>query len=205
MGWCGDPITYYNSKGKCDRKSECDAIWNFTSKTCIDVNGKMETKICISKPIASSMVGATWYGAVEQHVSVTDHPELTEKRIFGMVELTRITGGTFWHKSIDESMGPAECDCPKKILDLLPPPTTEYAENWRNRCEAKRKWKNTLAKLQEGSVIEFPAKYDLTDGTKAGEQIRLLRCHYNGKLKWFKNGRIYSATIPEDFKIIKEG
>lgn len=205
MGWYGDPITYYNSKGKCDRKAECDAIWNFTSKTAIEVDGKTEMKTCISKILASSMVGATWYGAVEQHVSVTDHPELTERRIFGMVELTRVTGGTFWHKSISESMGPAECDCPKKILDLLPPPTTEYAENWRNRCEAKRKWKNTLARLKEGSVIEFPAKYDLTDGTKAGEQIILLRCHYNGKLKWFKNGRIYSATIPEDFKIIKEG
>ncbi|MBO5969914.1 MAG: hypothetical protein J6S14_15610 [Clostridia bacterium] len=204
MGWYGDTITYYKH-GKCDRKAECDARWNFVSRTGIEVNGKIEMKACISKILASSMTGSTWYGAIEQHITVSDHPELTEKRIFGMVELTRVEGDTFWHKSIDESMGPTECDCPKKILDLLPPPTTEFSANWRRRCEAKRKWKNTLAKLKEGSIIEFPAKYDLTDGTKTGEQIRLLRCHYNGRLKWFKNGRIYNATIPENYTVIKKG
>lgn len=57
---------------------------------------------------------------------------------------------------MNETCGPCECNCPKRILDLLTPTSNETAKEWRNRChealEAKHKsaW---LKKLPLGSKV----------------------------------------------------
>ena len=40
--------------------------------------------------------------------------------------------GDWGYKPVDESMGPAQWDCPVSLIQQADPPTTEYATNWRN-------------------------------------------------------------------------
>ena len=57
------------------------------------------------------------------------------------------------YKDMDESMGPCECECPERILQLLTPTSHEYALAWRGRCReiiAERK----SFKLQKDMTIE---------------------------------------------------
>jgi hypothetical protein len=37
-------------------------------------------------------------------------------------------------KEIDETMGPCESECPQRILDLLTPTNSQWANEWRQRC-----------------------------------------------------------------------
>lgn len=58
-------------------------------------------------------------------------------RIFGLVLLTERRNGLLFTKPISEDMGPAEDDCPARILDLLTAPSNENARNWRYRCRVR--------------------------------------------------------------------
>jgi len=59
----------------------------------------------------------------------------------------------FGYKAMSEDMWPGYTDCPKHILDKLTPTNNEYALEWRKACEDKRKRKNALARLKEGTRI----------------------------------------------------
>ena len=41
-------------------------------------------------------------------------------------------GGDWGYKDVDESMGPAQWDCPVSLIQQADPPTTQYATDWRN-------------------------------------------------------------------------
>jgi hypothetical protein len=69
------------------------------------------------------------YAAIEDRV---------EDKVFGLVVLMHRNPSphvyfNFTYKYVDETMGPAEDDCPKAILDLLTPTDSEYANDWRQR------------------------------------------------------------------------
>jgi len=119
--------------------------------------------------LADSMVGGTWYAAVK-HLA----PERSGQ-VFAAIFLTKIGshGGQreFLLKSMDESAGPCESKCPKKILDLLTPladPTgsDKYAADWRLRCRdnlAAKKVAKTK-KLERGDVVYLPQPVRFGDG-----------------------------------------
>lgn len=44
------------------------------------------------------------------------------------------SGHDIGYKDMDESVGPCECECPERILQLLTPTSHEYALSWRKRC-----------------------------------------------------------------------
>jgi hypothetical protein len=50
-------------------------------------------------------------------------------------DLTSTKGGGFGYKSMDESMGPCEVNCPLSYLDMVPDPGS-YATEWRKRVRA---------------------------------------------------------------------
>lgn len=57
----------------------------------------------------------------------------------------------FGWKSMDETMGPCYYDAPAKVLDLLSPTESEYANEWRARC------RELAAKtLTAGQTIRVP-------------------------------------------------
>jgi hypothetical protein len=41
----------------------------------------------------------------------------------------------FGYKDMDETMGPCESECPQRILKLLTPTDSEWANQWRKRCQ----------------------------------------------------------------------
>jgi hypothetical protein len=57
--------------------------------------------------------------------------------VFGLVLLIKRRNGTLFTKPVIEDMGPAEDGCPSRILDLLTPPHTENARDWRKRCRIR--------------------------------------------------------------------
>lgn len=92
-----------------------------------------------------------------------------ERRVVGLVCLIRRAKDryNFGYKDMDETMGPYESECPKRILDLLTPlkPEEEWAAQWRQRC------RDNLAKtkrpsLQAGDRIVFPSPVRFGDGAK---------------------------------------
>ena len=76
--------------------------------------------------IASAMVGSVWYGALK--ITYASTPGTS--RVVALVFLTsQRKGEGFGWKDMSEDMGPNECDCPKRILDLLTPTESEYARD----------------------------------------------------------------------------
>lgn len=104
----------------------------------------------IWKPIATALVGSTVYLAVERTEKATG-----ERIVWAEVCLTSMNDGYLMVKAMSETMGPCECDCPKRILDMLTPTEHEWAQDWRKRCDEKRKQKanDPLAKLPIGAKI----------------------------------------------------
>ena len=105
----------------------------------------------IWKPIATALVGTTVYLAVERTEKATG-----DRIVWAEVCLTAMENGYLMVKAMAETMGPCECDCPKRILDLLTPTKHEWAQDWRKRCEEKRKAKvaDELAKLPIGAKVK---------------------------------------------------
>ena len=128
MGWTSYHATYYNKHGEIDRKRECDAYWLEGLN-----RGYFEV-------IKSSMVGATYYGAIRalkrrtKNNTVEDIPE-NEQSVFGVVFLTKTDCRSYYnfcYKDMDETMGPCAYDCPAGVLSAL----TEI--NAENHCFRKR-------------------------------------------------------------------
>lgn len=78
--------------------------------------------------LATALQGTTVYAAVRS-------PDLAS--VFGLVLLTERRDGILYTKPISEDMGPAENDCPTRILDLLTEPSNEHARKWRRRCRLR--------------------------------------------------------------------
>jgi len=116
-----------------------------------------------------------FYAAVKNNDTASYKPGAT----WALVVLMQQAGQTFYYKEMDESMGPAEDECPANILDLLSPTDSEWANEWRARCRvnAERKAK---AKLKPGQVVTFARGYDFSNGQtvttfrygKEGRKIR---------------------------------
>ena len=61
-------------------------------------------------------------------------------------------------KAMDDTMGPAECNCPESILKILTPTNNETSNRWRERC-----YKQIEAKKREEEAVK--------DAEKKAEQI----------------------------------
>ena len=64
-------------------------------------------------------------------------------------------GHNFIVKDMDETVGPCEVDCPRRILELLSPTKNTYALEWREKC-----WENVLErearpKVHRGDMVVF--------------------------------------------------
>jgi len=57
----------------------------------------------------------------------------------------------FCYKDMSEDIGPFECDCPQRILDLLTPTVWPRAVEWRKRCRERLALKPP--RLRKGLVI----------------------------------------------------
>ncbi len=98
----------------------------------------------------------TYYGAVEKTENVSG-----ERSVFAVVILLNYYKDgyyNFGYKDMSEDMGPCQSECPERILKLLTPTTSEYANDWRDRC-----WKNisdrkVKSKIVVGNVLNYGGK-----------------------------------------------
>ncbi len=136
--------------------------WTFTSKGSLSVREFFEQEFNYDKPaegksgkvIACSATWTTAYMAYE-----IKSPE-KGREVIALVCLLRHVprasdGYTFGYKDMSEDMGPCEARCPKTILDLLTPTTSEYALNWRKRCQERINKRKTAPKVHKGDLIKF--------------------------------------------------
>lgn len=98
--------------------------------------------------VGTAMVGSTFYAAVR---------DLASNEVFALVCLTQRQRGyyNFGYKSMDEGMGPDAAEMPSKILDLLTPTDSDWANEWRSRCRRNAQKAIDAAALQRGDIIRL--------------------------------------------------
>lgn len=156
MGWTSYHAGYYKN-GKVDRKAECDAYWE---------EGLNRGHFKVEK---SAMVGSVYYAAITsllKRKSDNEYVEIpeNERETFAVVFLTSVNNNDYYnfsYKDMDESCGPCESKCPISILKLLSPIESQWANEWRKRCEeyhASKKSKSNPNNLPIGTKIKWKDK-----------------------------------------------
>ncbi len=215
MGW-----TFYHTRPACAR-SEIKHLCTFEA----------ENKTVA--PIKTCLVGSTWYVAVraQMHGDAAipggrdphDAYDLdaTGAYTFAAVFLTRIDGGEWGYKDMDECMGPREAEAPLSLLKLLSPTSRDYALDWRKRCRKTAALRSRT--VNHGDIIrlaepimftdkiertEFQVEIERYPGAKrATTRFRCLktdmRCRISGftKLAWEK----VNASEPGDHFAVNAG
>lgn len=196
MGWT--ETMYYNKLSHKERREEMDKLYTWENDTCT------------VKPLSSTIKNNVYYGAIERVEKQTG-----ERTVTCAITLlsVRKEGLVYWYgyKDMDETMGVNGCyDCPKKILDLLTPTTSECANKWREKCR-EQSGKPKLSNLKEGTIIEFICPWD-TSACAKGDTVRLEKkcrtvnwCTGRKSYSWVGMGYRWKSTmIPCDFRIIGE-
>ena len=180
MGWTSYNAKYYNTRGKIDRKKECDAYW---------LEGLNSGHF---KVVRSAMVGSTYYAAIqpiqkrigedESGKSIYEDIPEDQRETYGVVMLTKTDMKdyfNFFYKEMSEDIGPYESKCPKGIIDLLSPTESEYAKAWRNRCLDFAKTKS-MRDLPVGAIFQFE--------DYSGKIVKLIKCApaYQFKTVWYR-------------------
>jgi hypothetical protein len=108
--------------------------------------------------LASSCAGGNFYAAVRND----------DGEVWCLVVLCKRSSGyfNFTYKEMDDRMGPNIDDCPAKILDLLTPTDSEFANDWRARCRAKVERKANRVKPEVGDTVLFAHPLTFSDGSE---------------------------------------
>lgn len=205
MGWTGCHATHYKRNGDIDRKAECDGYF---------LEGLNAGHYRILKSV---MVGSIYYAAIQNlkryagrddagNSIYEDIPEQQQTETWAMVIITQTDRKdyfNFYHKEMDETMGPCYYDCPMSILKLLSPTDNKYALSWRGKCKQRAEQKKSpdaLSKLPVGTTIQF----------KWGDEVKTYVKHepaYQFKRPfWYdpdKNVYIPAKRIPSDYQVIR--
>jgi hypothetical protein len=103
----------------------------------------------------------TFYAAAERRDSPGE--------VFALVILINWAPGdrfNFGYKDMDETMGPCECECPARILDLLTPTASEWANTWRASCRAHADKMAAKPRVKTGDLVRFATPIRFTSGVE---------------------------------------
>src|SRR5690606_11934732 len=137
-----------------------DWSWNGNTREYLDkqINGVYNG---ISwEVLHSETKGSVYYAAVKR-----TNLGSGDSYVFAMVQPYKFYGKG-WNRELivkdqDESMGPYACEASAKLLNLLSPTDSEYANRWREDCrkniEKRKESKAKSEKLEVGDVIVFEA------------------------------------------------
>jgi hypothetical protein len=95
----------------------------------------------------------TYYGAVEKTDRTTG-----ERQVFAVIFMLQFYKNdyhNFGYKDMDESVGPYQAECPERILKLLTPTTSQYAQQWRDACWAKINAKKAKPAINVGTALTY--------------------------------------------------
>lgn len=112
--------------------------------------------------------------------------------VIGLVVLQQRVRGehNYGYKAMDETMGPNEDYAPARILDLLSPIDSQYANEWRARCRANAAAKAAKPKVRPGDVVEFAEPIEFSNGAQ------LKRFVYGKSTLFTKEGSSQRYRIP---------
>ena len=89
-----------------------------------------------------AVVGPTVYIALELDTDMGGRIQL----IAVVLTMGPDAGATgYSYKTIDETMGPAQVDCPKRLLKLVPDPKVSFSTSWREKVHAYHAWRASTA------------------------------------------------------------
>lgn len=147
MGWTGT----YREPGESNR--------DFFQRELFP-SGRAEIIDCVTLP---GLEGKVFYAAMRQVETIKGYCEAGE--VWALVVLMHGTPGRgqFTYKEMSEDSGPAEDRCPERILELLTPTDSEWANEWRSRC---RQYAADLALLEAGRPVRFGTAYVTPEGPK---------------------------------------
>lgn len=80
----------------------------------------------------------------------------------------------FGYKDMDETCGPTQSECPERILKLLTPTDSQWANEWRERCWAHIHQKKARPKVKSGDTMQFAQPLHFTNGFE-GDSFRYER------------------------------
>ena len=112
--------------------------------------------------LACATVASVFYAAVQNTPQASYAPGET----WCLVVLMQRTRDyyNFTYKELSDSMGPAEDRCPVRILDLLTPTDSEYANEWRARCRANAAKREAARQIRPGAVLKFAQAFTFMNG-----------------------------------------
>ena len=149
---------------------------------------------------ASAMVGSTFYAAVES----PHEPGV----VTAFVALTTRSSGYYnWtYKDMDESMGPAQADCPARVLDKLTPTTNRNAQVWRQRCRDLAAITGFRFKAGDHITLATPLTFtsgDVLDTFTLRDRKGALTPFWNGAYYSISTWRTATVTVVRDGKTIE--
>ena len=106
---------------------------------------------------------------------------------FISLDLIERSGADWGYKSIDESMGPVEVDCPLAIIDAAGEPSGEYAPAWRERVRAFHA-KNARKYAPNDVVLVYGKRYRVISSEKRSYRVINI-----------ETGRIYKCSPKKMF------
>lgn len=149
-------------------------IYNHTPASIRDEIARLctwESEAGRGYPVHISQKGNVWYAAVRNEITggTSNGPgdfvrDATGGYTFAAVFLTRREGGGWGYKDMDETMGPREAQAPIKLIDLLSPTNSQWAQDWRQRCRANAAL--AARPLKPGDVIRLEQPLRFTDGSE---------------------------------------
>lgn len=160
-------------------------------------NGNGYILACTSKP-AGGEWNRVFYAAVRNHPMAPYAPgEVWCLVVLMHTSRTRGAYFNFTYKDLSDAMGPGEDSCPDRILDLLTPTTSEYANEWRQRCRKRNERERQAKRLAPGSVIEFVHPYTFSNGASV---TRFRYCKSGRRVSWValdESGRyLFTCRLP---------
>lgn len=150
-----------------------------SGKTIGEVRGSMET-------LAHSVRGNHLWSVME--AKYPERPDLDVRFIALFLMACDRRNGDWGYKDLEESMGPNECDCPLKYLEMVPEPDHNYG--WRERVRAWHAGKRDQAK--RAKTIAPGQRWLLSDRYGGGSCEILAPTRPKGH--WtarFKDGAVY--------------
>jgi len=93
------------------------------------------------------------YAAVEKVVKETG-----DRIIFALTIMFTFNSKEYSWREVLEESGPFYCSCPKRILDLLTPTTSQNSNDWRDACRARLN--RNKFEMKEGLVLRKQGSND---------------------------------------------
>lgn len=112
--------------------------------------------------------------------------------VFAVVAIVTRHNAQIGIKLVDEGMGPNDYKCPLRILNLLSPTDSKYANEWREQCRKYHADRKAQPRLKVGDTVIFDPPVVFTSGAKVSRMV------WHGKYRFDAGG--FFARMPKNWR-----